>query len=258
MFPNLVNLLANVHLSVVQKEDVLVWKPATDDSLTLKIAYDFKSSNNSVLDWGKRIWNKLIPASYSLLFWRLLHNRVPTDDNRAVRAFHLPSLCNLYGITGETVENLFFNCSFAARFWHFLSASLSLFCNSVEDIWSAYSKLNSDQSKVVWMAAVSSVVSMIWKAHNLCQFGDKRSNWNSLLNEVKRDVIFAGNATPKHGSNSILDFHFLKSFNITVNPPKAFLVKECLWHPPFLHWIKCNTDGASSGVPQRAACGGIY
>ncbi|XP_058776647.1 uncharacterized protein LOC131650967 [Vicia villosa] len=258
MFPQLVSLLDQVHLSVVQTVDLLVWKPATDGILTLKLAYDFISSKSSVIDWGKRIWNKLIPSSYSLLLWRLLHNKVPTDDNMAVRGFYLPSLCNLCGIMGETVEHLFFNCSFAARFWHFLSESLSLLCNSIEDIWSVYNKLISEQSKVVWMAAVSSVVSMIWKARNLCRFEDKKCNWYTLLFEVKRDVMFAGNSTQKKGSNAILDFQFLKSFNINVNPPKAFLVKEFLWHPPILHWIKCNTDGAASGEPQRAACGGIY
>ncbi|XP_058746523.1 uncharacterized protein LOC131619448 [Vicia villosa] len=36
MFPMLVNLLSNIHLSVVEKEDFLVWTPATDGILTLK------------------------------------------------------------------------------------------------------------------------------------------------------------------------------------------------------------------------------
>ncbi|XP_058776007.1 uncharacterized protein LOC131650311 [Vicia villosa] len=59
-------------------------------------------------------------------------------------------------------------------------------------------------------------------------------------------------------SNSVLDFQFLKSFNIKVNFSKAFIVKEFLWHPLILNWLKCNTDGAATVVPQRTACGGIF
>lgn len=43
-----------------------------------------------------------------------------------------------------------------------------------------------------------------------------------------------------------------------LNPLKSCIVKEFLWHPPILNWVKCNTDGAYVGVPSVASCGGIY
>ncbi|XP_058761813.1 uncharacterized protein LOC131635226 [Vicia villosa] len=252
-FPNLANLLSNVHLSVVQKEDLFVWNSATDDILTLKTTYDFKSCINNIVDWGKLIWNAQIPASSSLLFWRLLHNKVPTDDNMAIWGFHLPSVCNLCGAKGENVEHLFFSCSFAAKLWNFLSTSLAHNFSAVPDIWSAYNKLHSAQSKVVLQAAVVSVISMIWIARNVSQFEDKSTTWSFFFKEVKRDAEYAGNTTPKVGSNSVLDFQFLKSFNVKVNPPKAFIVKEFSWHPPVLNWLKCNTDGAATGAELSGA-----
>ena len=30
------------------------------------------------------------------------------------------------------------------------------------------------------------------------------------------------------------------------------------WHPSIFDWIKCNTDGAASGIPSKVVCGGIF
>ncbi|XP_058776325.1 uncharacterized protein LOC131650636 [Vicia villosa] len=214
MFPTLANLLSNVHLSMLEKDDLFIWTPAADGILTLKAAYDFKSCNYNDFDWGKLIWNAHIPASQSLVFWRLLHNKVPTDDNLIIRGIQIPSI---------------------SRIWKFLSSIMSHNFSSVTDVWTAYKKLNSDQSKLVLLDASISIVNTIWKARNLSRFEDKNITWTSVLNLVKVEVAFTGNTTPKIGSNSVLDFQLLKSFNIKLNPPKAFIVKEFLWHPPVLH-----------------------
>lgn len=31
-----------------------------------------------------------------------------------------------------------------------------------------------------------------------------------------------------------------------------------MWNPPPPTWIKCNTDGASSGNPGTSSCGGVF
>ncbi|XP_058770393.1 uncharacterized protein LOC131644024 [Vicia villosa] len=258
LFPTLDNLLSNVHLPSVDKDDQYIWTPAADGILSLKEAFKFKSGTYSAVGWGKLIWNAFIPASNSLLFWRLLHNKVPTDDNLMMRGIQLPSICNLCSATSKTAEHLFFSCPFVVRLWNFVSTNLSQSISSFSDIWSAYRKLDSDQSMLVFMAASISIVNTVWKARNLRRFDDKTIPWTNALNMVKVQAAFTGKATPKSGSNSILDFQLLMSFNIKLNPPKTIIVKEFLWHPPVLHWIKCNTDGTSAGTPQIAACGGIF
>ncbi|XP_058726342.1 uncharacterized protein LOC131597680 [Vicia villosa] len=130
--------------------------------------------------------------------------------------------------------------------------------SSVKDVWMSYNNLSSAQGKVVLLAVVICIISKIWKARNVRRFEDKNIIWSSLINEVKIEVAFSGNNTPKVGSNSIMDFKLLNYFNIKVHPPNEVYVKEFLWHPPILQWIKCNTDGAASGIPLRAACGGIF
>jgi len=52
------------------------------------------------------------------------------------------------------------------------------------------------------------------------------------------------------------DFVILKKFKINICPPKAPVIKEVLWCPPPPHWIKGNTDGASTST--SSTCGVIF
>lgn len=53
--------------------------------------------NAQKVRWGNLIWDPYIPPSRSFLFWRLLHNRVATDENLKARGCIVVSVCCLYG-----------------------------------------------------------------------------------------------------------------------------------------------------------------
>jgi ribonuclease HI len=48
----------------------------------------------------------------------------------------------------------------------------------------------------------------------------------------------------------------MKRFNVNIHHPKSIRLKEVIWQPPLVHWVKCNTDGASTLI--SSACGGIF
>ena len=52
------------------------------------------------------------------------------------------------------------------------------------------------------------------------------------------------------------DFVILKKFKVNIHPPKAPVIKEVFWCLPLQHWIKGNTDGASTSI--SSACGVIF
>lgn len=54
----------------------------------------------------------------------------------------------------------------------------------------------------------------------------------------------------------MIDFQILKKFNISIHPPKAPVIKEVIWHPPLINWVKANTDGSASST--NSACGVIF
>jgi hypothetical protein len=73
---------------------------------------------------------------------------------------------------------------------------------------------------------------------------------------VAANVSIAGNHTSKLASSSVRDFSVLKKFNVCIHPPKVSSLKEVIWQPPLPNWVKCNTDGAFTGL--SASCGGIF
>ena len=56
----------------------------------------------------------------------------------------------------------------------------------------------------------------------------------------------------------MLEFSILKACKVNIKPPRASLIKEVIWAPPMLSWVKVNIDGASIKNPTRAATGGIF
>jgi ribonuclease HI len=70
------------------------------------------------------------------------------------------------------------------------------------------------------------------------------------------NVSLSGNKTSKVFNSSMRDFSILKKFKINIHPPKAPTIKEVLWCPPKINWIKCNTDGAATS--NTTAYGGIF
>lgn len=94
-FPSPTHLLSNVHIPLKEKEDVYIWSHVDDGVLTIKVAYRYKHPATQILSWGKLLWNVHILTFISLLFWRLIHQQIPTDENLHARGMIVPSMCSL-------------------------------------------------------------------------------------------------------------------------------------------------------------------
>ncbi|WJX71700.1 hypothetical protein P8452_55669 [Trifolium repens] len=95
IFPTLVTLVNEIPLPLEQDQDELLWKLTDDGRLTLKEAYKFKSHAWPTLSWASYIWSVDIPPAKSLLVWRLMLDKLPTDENLRQRGCQIPSVCNL-------------------------------------------------------------------------------------------------------------------------------------------------------------------
>lgn len=258
LYPNLRSLVSKVTLANHNSSDSLVWKHTTTGELTLKDAYAFKKHASPKITWAKHIWFKDIPPSKSLLVWRMMLNKLPTDDNLASRGCQLPSMCSLCMNQVETSFHLFFDCSYALILWNWLSSTLNkpLYFNHIEEIWSLCSKRMSPQSKVVTTAVLINLLNAIWYARNQLTFNDKKINWRTSIANIISNTSQAGNNTNATSSSCLQEFTFIKKFNINLHPPRAPRIYEVIWQPPLHSWVKCNTDGASNS--QAASSGGLF
>jgi hypothetical protein len=107
-FHNLSTLVHQVTIPLVPCHDKILWQHSDSGDLHLKDAYNFKLQQIQDLHWAKSIWSPDIQPSKSLLVWRLMHNKVPTDDNLLLRGCALPSMCSLCCKHVESSFHLFF------------------------------------------------------------------------------------------------------------------------------------------------------
>jgi ribonuclease HI len=259
-YPNLYSIISQITIPLVAAKDKLLWKLTDDGELSLKEAYLFKIQQIHELPWAKCIWSPDIPPSKSLLAWRLMHSKVPTDENLMARGCYIPSMCNLCNNHIETSFHIFFECPFAVRLWSWLAGCLNkaLQFTSMEDMWRICEWQWSPQCKITVTAAIVNLLNTIWLARNQVRYNNKLISWRNAISIIIACTTLSGNKTLKASSNSMSDFTFLKIFRIDIHHPRIPVIKEVIWQPPSVNWIKCNTDGASCGNPGIAACGGVF
>lgn len=259
-YPSLVQKLNLTTIPNTYKEDKIVWKPSHDGNLSFKDAYLFQTTPSQVISWAKCIWHLVIPPSKSLLLWKLLLNKLPTDDNLVRRGCQLPSICNLCGLHQETAVHLFIHCPFATKLWSWFASIINLNCSfdSYMNILKIADRNWSQQCRIVVLSAIIHCFNVIWYCRNQRRFNDRVIHHRSAINLIISGASLTGNVTNLAAKSCIKEFVILKHFDVKINPPKPHLIKEVLWTPPFFNWVKCNTDGAASGAHGNAACGGIF
>ncbi|GAU35943.1 hypothetical protein TSUD_394910 [Trifolium subterraneum] len=259
-YPNLSSIISQIVIPLSPSQDKLLWKHTDNSDLQLKEAYHFKTQQFQDLCWAKYIWSTDIPPSKSLFVWCLMIGKVPTDDNLMRRGCHIPSMCNLCNMHVESSFHIFFECDYAIKLWSWFAGCLNIVLqfNSMEDMWNLCDLNRSPQCKITITAAIINLPNTIWLVRNEARFNNKIIPWKSAISLIIASTALTGNNTCKSSSNSIRDFTFLKIFRVTIHHPKTPILKEIIWQPPLLNWIKVNIDGASCGNPGNASCGGVF
>lgn len=112
-YPEVTAEIGQIIIPKTMIDDQLVWKASNSSTLSEKEAYCFLNSSGPACYWGKLIWTKSVPPLKSFLLWRLLHNKVPSDDQLWSRGCYVVSMCSLCGSNYETTDHVFFSCAYA-------------------------------------------------------------------------------------------------------------------------------------------------
>jgi len=125
-------------------QDVLVCNGHTSGNLPFKEAYIFKSHISQKLSWAKTLWAPDIPPSRSFLAWRIMHDKLPTNDNLKLRGCSLASICNNCLHDSESTNHILYHCSYATRLWNWLASllNINMSFNSPGDLWNLWRKFS--------------------------------------------------------------------------------------------------------------------
>ncbi|XP_058732705.1 uncharacterized protein LOC131604270 [Vicia villosa] len=255
--PNILSILSNFAISNMDKEDLLAWKSVENGMLSIKHAYKLLMNNKTdkIFSWP---WDTDVAPAHSMVCWRLLHNKLPTDDNLKIRGFSFPFVCSLCCGHMESSTHLFFECQFAKSIWNWLSSQFSCPMPIVylQDCFLVLDKPWSSQARAVAKACIMHTLYLIWQARNQLRFDNKHTHWKSCVSKIMANAKMVGNLTKKKANDYMLSFTFLKSFDVKLNPRDTIAMIDVIWSPPLQGWIKCNIDGKVDG--SLAAGGGIF
>jgi len=75
---------------------------------------------------------------------------------------------------------------------------------------------------------------------------------------IKDLTCLVGNPSKASMKNDMLDFNVIKFFCTNIRTGKVPRLLPIRWEFPSPDWVKINIDGAASGYPGLATCGGIF
>jgi ribonuclease HI len=258
-FPDLCFRIDRIAISPVV--DSLVWANSRDGRVSCKAAYSQFLRDIPQVVWWRDVWSRFIPPSRSALTWRLMLNRLPTEDRLCKSGLQLASRCSICGVSSESVDHLFLHCPLAVALWEAVFSAFQ--CRVSTETWQSFflqamSVSFSEQIRILWKAAIHAVIWGVWTARNQWIFEGKSVDFRSVLSLVWRAVSEANRLDIGCMRNCMDDLLILRRFGLRGRPSKAPVIKSVVWSPPAPGWIKVNTDGAAIGSPGVGGCGGIF
>ena len=162
--PEAASRVANMVLPTAPLPDALVWLHSSDGKLTSKLSFNFLKPAAISLPWAAAIWKSCIPPSHSFILWRIMHGKMPTDENLRRRGCIIVSICSFCLGTDETSAHLFLHCSFATNLWLWLGGMLHITFNlvSFETLFSSIPLNCSSQMHDIYLAALVHTLHDIW------------------------------------------------------------------------------------------------
>ena len=193
--PAVASRVADIVLPTAPLLDSLVWLHSSDGKLTSKLALNFLMPASISLPWAALIWKSCIPPSCSFILWRIMHGKMPTDENLRRRGCITVSICNLCISTDESSDHLFLQCPFATNIWCWLGAILHLPFNLVSfaALLSSVPQNSSSQVCDIFVASVVHMLHGIWLVRNSLQFNNQTISLHSTKVRLQAAISFSGN-----------------------------------------------------------------
>ncbi|XP_042474834.1 uncharacterized protein LOC122056934 [Macadamia integrifolia] len=100
-------------------EDMCLWSLSSDGIFNSNSAWEDIRIRNPKVPWFSLIWGKKMQPRVSIFGWRMVHDKLPTDDAIQKRGIVLVSKCSLCGMEAETSSHIFLQCSYSEEIWLF-------------------------------------------------------------------------------------------------------------------------------------------
>jgi len=255
-FPLVAAQIMQVTLPVSPLLDKCAWIHSPDGELSSKLAFQFLNPVPPNLDWATDIWRPCIPPSHSLIFWRFMLSKLPTDENLQLRGCTLVSMCPLCYNHADSSTHLFLECAFSQTIWHWLDTKLQrpIPLAAPTSLLSCIPQRCSSQLRDVLVAAIVHSVHAIWLARNVVRFNATSVTIHATMAKITSMIAMSGAISKGYCLRS--DVVILENQFVSPLHRRVWDIIPVVWKPPSSPWVKANTGGSVRNL--MAACGGIF
>lgn len=117
-FPTLTTQILAVPLPLEPVDDLLIWEHSSNGMLTFTNCYNSFLVSLLLVGGIQSYGVSILPPKFSILAWKLFHERLSTQDDLRLSGMCIVSACQLCTTMQceETISHHFFNCHFAKNF----------------------------------------------------------------------------------------------------------------------------------------------
>jgi len=175
---------------------------AVGERMCISLGYEFFRYKGSRLSWPSSVWNSYVTPKHAFTLWLAARKRLPTKDR--LTFLQVEESCVLCFGHKESVDHLFFQCSFSAMVWRCIRDWLGI-SREMSTIFSALKWIKkevkgSGSKTKAKKVALACTVYHIWNARNRKIFEGQTQEVVSTVFKIKLQIyrtVFAldSNAT---------------------------------------------------------------
>lgn len=112
-----------------EPDDSYLWKVGNNtpsSSFSASKTWDHLYNNTPQVPWYTVAWFNDSVSKHVFLAWIVIRDRQPSRDRMRGWGLNVPVECILCGAESETRQHLFFDCSYSAQIWSFVSSKAYL------------------------------------------------------------------------------------------------------------------------------------
>ncbi|KAI4385947.1 hypothetical protein MLD38_003931 [Melastoma candidum] len=190
--------------------DLLIWLRNKKGAFSIKSAWDLLRTKGQRVIWSTWVWSKDIPPRCSFLVWLIAKGKLRTAHFWHQKGLWSSAECVLCQHEVETVDHLFFQCSFVRSVWGHLGSLLHY--TFISSTWEDLERLHSSIAGVkgsrritnaavvllyhIWKerstrrmsTGISSAGSIAVRAFCMLSMLDRRKGWEKIHGQARRGL----------------------------------------------------------------------
>lgn len=164
--------------SRVDEEDISLWlngKGQRKKMFSTQGTWEFIREKKICCEWADAVWFKYSTPRYSFILWMVMKGRLATGDKMRIWMSNINVECVLCNEPLETLEHLFFECSYSAKIWEVLMKEILKDQYTVR--WVAILRILRDPTRCKMQLFIikylfQATVYMIWRERNRRRHGE--------------------------------------------------------------------------------------